>query len=144
MTQTIAVGRDVDSWCTRCKLILAHTVESMIGSKITRVHCNTCQSQHAYRPHPPGEPSADSRAERPATQRAARTTPAAARATEYAALLSGRDTTAARTYATQERFAPNELIAHPSFGLGVVLTLKDRTKIDVLFRDGLKTLVHGH
>jgi hypothetical protein len=143
MTQPIAVGRDVDCWCTRCKLMLAHTVESMIGSRITRVHCNTCQAQHAYRPHPPGEQSADRRSDRPAAQRAARPTPAVARAAEYATLVSGRDPASARAYATHERFAPNELIAHPSFGLGVVMTLKERTKIDVLFHDGLKTLVHS-
>jgi hypothetical protein len=143
MTQMIAVGRDVDSWCTRCKLMLAHTVESMIGGKITRVHCNTCQSQHAYRPHPPGEPSAATRADRPAGQRAARATPAAW-ADEYAAVLSGRDPAAARAYTAQERFAPNDLIVHPMFGVGVVMLLKDRTKIDVMFRDGLKTLVHSH
>ena len=143
MSHTNAVGHDVDSWCTRCKLILAHTVEAMIGSKITRVHCNTCQSQHAYRPHPPGEQPASSRADRPAVQRAARPTPTPG-ANEYATLLSGRDTSSARAYATQDRFAPNDLIAHPIFGLGVVMTLKDRTKIDVLFREGLKTLVHSH
>ncbi len=144
MTHSNAVGHDVDSWCTRCKLILAHTVEAMIGGKITRVHCNTCRSQHAYRPRPPGEPAAPSRADRPAVSRSARPTAAAARASEYATLLSGRDTSSARAYATADRFAPKELIVHPIFGLGIVMILKDRTKIDVLFQDGLKTLVHSH
>ena len=144
MTHTVAVGQDVDSWCTRCKLILAHTVESMIGGQITRVHCNTCRSQHAYRPHPPGEHPAARRADRPAVQRAAGETPRAKRVDEYATLLSGRDTGSARAYATQDRFAPNDLIVHPTFGLGVVRMLKDRTKIDVLFRDGMKTLLHSH
>jgi len=141
MTSTKKVGQDVDSWCTRCKLILAHTVEAMIGSKITRVHCNTCRSQHAYRPYPPGEQPSTSRAARAAAPRPARF-PAVARADEYATLVTGRDAQSARAYSPQERFAPKELIAHPSFGLGVVTLLKDRTKIDVLFRDGLKTLVH--
>ena len=31
MPATPVVGKDVDSWCTRCKLILAHTIE-FIGS----------------------------------------------------------------------------------------------------------------
>ena len=144
MTQAIAVGKDVDSWCTRCKLILAHTVESMISGKITRVHCNTCRSQHSYRPHPPGEQPVESRAARPAAQRTARVTPRATGADTYATLLSGRDTSSARAYTTQDRFAPNELIDHPIFGLGVVMMLKDRTKIDVMFREGVKTLLHSH
>jgi hypothetical protein len=144
MTGAVAVGRDVDSWCTRCKLILAHTVESMIGGKITRVHCNTCHAQHAYRPHPPGESLAERRIGRPAAPRAARPTAAAPRADDYAAALGGRDPSTARAYTTHERFAANDLVAHPIFGVGVVMLLKDRTKIDVLFRDGLKTLVHAH
>jgi len=144
MTHKHTVGEDVDCWCTRCKLILAHTVESMIGSRITRVHCKTCRSQHTYRPHAPGEHPTQSGAARPPAPRATRATPRATHVHDYAALLSGRDTSTARAYATQDRFAPKELILHPTFGLGVVMMLKDRTKIDVLFRDGMKTLLHSH
>ena len=127
---TVAVGKDVDSWCTRCKLMLAHTVESMLSGKITRVHCNTCRSQHAYRPYPPGEQPVERRAPRPAAHRVSHVAKREPRAAEYTTLLSGRDTSSARTYTTQDRFAPTELIIHPIFGLGVVMVLKDRTKID--------------
>src|SRR5262245_58672499 len=41
------VGDYVDGWCTRCKLVLRHTIEAIAGGKISRVHCNTCQGQHA-------------------------------------------------------------------------------------------------
>ena len=40
------VGSDIDSWCGKCKRILAHTVEAMVGDKPARVNCNTCKSQH--------------------------------------------------------------------------------------------------
>ena len=146
MTHAVAVGRDIDSWCTRCKLMLAHTVEAMIGGKITRVHCNTCGSQHAYRPHPPGDLSRESRCRPPGSRDAPRVPRRRrARADKYVTLLSGRDTGSARAR-TRRRigFAPNDLILHPSFGLGVVMTLKDRTKIDVMFREGVKTLLHRH
>ena len=142
MTGRIAVGKDIDSWCTRCKLMLAHTVETMIGSKITRVHCNTCGSQHAYRAQPPGTASAPGRRSAgTSTPRVVRLAPAPA--DEYARLLDGRDRTAARPYTPQERFAANDLLTHPTFGLGIVTTLKERTKIEVVFRDGVKTLLHG-
>jgi len=136
-----SVGQDVDSWCTRCKLMLAHTVEAVIGNKITRVHCNTCRSQHAYRPQQPGERVGDDRRPPSTAMRPARAT-TTSRSDDYATLLNGRDAASARGYSPQERFALNDLIAHPTFGLGVVRTLKDRTKIDVLFRDGVKTLLH--
>src|SRR5438876_4707928 len=47
-------GGNVDSWCGKCKLVLAHTIEAMVGDKPVRVHCNTCKSQHSYKPNPPG------------------------------------------------------------------------------------------
>jgi hypothetical protein len=47
----------------------------------------------------------------------------------------------ARAYSVAERFATGELLEHPTFGLGVVSTATD--KIEVVFRDGTRTLVHG-
>jgi hypothetical protein len=119
----------------------------MISSKITRVHCNTCRSQHAYRPHPPGEQPASAPGRSPSRRtdgesRATRGTGAPAH--NYATLLQGRGAANARPYSPQARFAPKDLIAHPTFGLGVVVLLKDNTKIDVLFPDGMKTLLHSH
>ena len=38
-------GDDVDSWCGVCKLMLAHTIEAMVGDTPARVHCNTLQSE---------------------------------------------------------------------------------------------------
>jgi hypothetical protein len=137
MTKPV-VGKDVDSWCTRCKLILAHTVEAMVGTKITRVHCNTCGSQHAFRPAPPktgtgGAKTAASKA------REAKASPEK----QFEALLRGKDPSKARVYAPSERFAATELIRHPTFGLGFVLTVKESNKIEVAFADGPKVLAHG-
>ena len=38
----VRVGSNVDSWCGKCKLMLAHTVEAMVGAQPKRVNCNTC------------------------------------------------------------------------------------------------------
>jgi hypothetical protein len=149
---------DVDGWCTKCKLMLAHTIEAIAGGKITRVHCNTCRSQHAYRSRPPGTAAAGgatSGAARAAAhgptrsgtaRRATRTTragKAAPQAGDYPALMHGRDPSQARPYRLSEHFAAKDLIAHPTFGLGLVLSSKDGSKIEVLFPDGPKTLAQG-
>ncbi|MEY3901512.1 MAG: hypothetical protein RL189_818 [Pseudomonadota bacterium] len=44
------VGRDVVSFCGKCKLNLSHTVVT-VSSKTqpNRVQCNTCKSEHAFR-----------------------------------------------------------------------------------------------
>ncbi len=140
--QRVQVGNDVDGWCTRCKLMLAHTVEAMVGAKITRVHCNTCGAQHAYRGRPPGERPAAGEKRSPSRSRAAggaqASTPAA-----YEALIRGRDTATARRYAAAERFAPPDLVMHATFGLGLVTKVKEGNKIEVLFPDGPRVLVHA-
>ena len=136
-----AVGGTVDSWCTRCKLLLAHTVEAIVGGRITRVHCNTCRAQHAYRPQAPGAGSAGPG--RPRPSRAPRAAAPRVQRDQYAALVGTRTAASARRYAPADRFAPHELIAHTTFGLGVVLACKDGTKIEVLFPDGVKVLAHG-
>ena len=143
---TVKVGMDVDGWCTKCKMTLAHTIEAMVGSKITRVHCNTCKSPHAYRRSAPGQAAA-SGPRGTTTGRSKRTTrpskPTAPQAEDYPALIQGRDATKARPYRLSEHFAAKDLIAHPTFGLGVVLLARDGSKIEVLFPDGPKTLAQG-
>jgi hypothetical protein len=110
----------------------------MVGAKVTRVHCNTCGSQHAFRPTPPGKtsggtksPGAKAREAKPSAEK------------QYEALLRGKDPSKARAYAPSERFAAMELIRHPSFGLGFVLAVKESNKIEVAFADGPKVLAHG-
>ncbi len=132
-TTTPVVGKDVDSWCTKCKLVLAHTVEAVVNGRITRVHCNTCGGQHAYRAKAPGTTAG----------RTTRTRKAAEpKVPDYAALLRGRDPAKAKPYATTERFAEGDLINHATFGVGLVTLRKDVNKIEVVFADGPKVLVH--
>ena len=147
-TKKIKAGSTVDGWCTKCKLVLAHTVEAMVDSKITRVHCNTCRGQHAHRAGPPaarGAAAGASPAKGPKTTKgvARKTSDKPPNRSEYETLLRGRTGATARTYATSQRFAPGELIKHASFGLGVVTGERDSVKIDVHFADGPKVLMHG-
>ena len=138
------VGSDVDAYCTKCRMILGHTIIAMVGDKIARVRCNTCQGLHAYKAGPPGTKTASTRA--PAE---GRTRPAAARAPREKAevrpfeeIFAGRDTSDARPYSARERFANAEIISHPTFGLGLVKAAR-HDKVDVIFKLGEKTLVHG-
>jgi hypothetical protein len=132
------VGKSVDSWCARCKLMLAHTIEAIVKGKITRTHCNTCGAQHAYRRNPPGTASAN---RRDAASGRGGSAKAPSPAVDYQALLHGKDVGKARPYKISERFQPKEFIHHPIFGLGVVVAVRDANKIDVGFTDGLKTLI---
>jgi hypothetical protein len=125
-------GGTIDSWCGKCKLVLAHTIEAMVGDKPARVHCNTCNAQHTYKPRKPGEAAA-ARASQPPRPRASR----------YQSLLKGKDASVTKSYSIKDRYEPGDVMEHPNFGRGVATAVKDGTKIEVLFEGGSKVLVHG-
>ena len=134
-------GGHIDSWCGKCKLMLAHTIEAMVGDKPARVHCNTCQSQHSYKPHPPGETPRRGR------QSEARTGVSSAspkpRASRYQSLLKAKDSAVAKTYSPSGKYELGDVLEHSTFGRGVATAVKDGSKIEVLFESGSKTLIHG-
>ncbi len=134
-------GDDVDSWCGACKLILAHTIEAMVGDSPARVHCNTCRAQHKYRPHKPGEGPKKVRQRKVAASSGPR--PRKARVSRYQELLNGKDMSLAKRYSSQDSYELGDVLEHPSFGIGVTITVKGGNKIEVVFQDGVKTLVHG-
>jgi hypothetical protein len=125
-------GGTIDSWCGKCKLVLSHTIEAMVGEKPARVHCNTCNAQHTYKPNKPGAAAA-ARASQPPRPRASR----------YQSLLKGKDASVTKSYSIKDKYEPGDVMEHPSFGRGVTTAVKDGTKIEVLFEGGSKVLVHG-
>lgn len=58
-------------------------------------------------------------------------------------LVGDKDETSMNAYAVSTTFAADDLLTHPKLGAGVVMRVVDGTKIEVLFREGLRTLVHG-
>ena len=134
-------GATVDSWCGKCKLLLAHTIEAMVGDRPARVHCNTCKAQHAYKAHEPGESPRQVKAREAGGSAAPR--PVKARASRYQVLLKGKDMALAKAYSSKDSYAPGDVLDHASFGVGVAIALKDSTKIEVLFEAGPKVLIQG-
>jgi hypothetical protein len=132
------VGGNVDSWCGKCKLMLAHTIEAMVDDKPTRVNCNTCRSQHTYKPNPPG-----SRLARKGEDGAAHAVRPKSTSSRYQSALKAKSAGVAKTYSPQDKYEAGDVLDHPKFGRGVATIVKDATKIEVLFETGSKTLIHG-
>jgi hypothetical protein len=128
------VGGEVDSFCTRCQLTLAHTVIAMVDGRPVKVECNTCHGVHRYRSAPDERPARPN-GQRPARERAA--------IVSFDELLRGKNLAAARRYSPQTRYALDEVIEHPMFGLGFVSAVRDAAKIEVTFRTDVKVLVHA-
>ena len=134
-------GSTIDSWCGKCKLVLAHTIEAMVGDKPVRVHCNTCKSQHSYKPNPPGATPRRSQPREPGNGPAP--PPAKVRSSRYQSLLKAKNTAGAKPYSPKDKYEAGDVLEHPTFGRGIATAVKDGTKIEVLFESGPKTLVQG-
>jgi hypothetical protein len=128
------VGGEVDAYCTSCRMELAHTVLAMVGARIARVRCNTCQKDHAFRKSAPGAPS-----KRPA--KAAPLRQKASASTSIPQQLASADASKARNYSPKESFAEGDILNHATFGLGLVQAVRGE-KIDVAFKAFAKTLIH--
>lgn len=134
-----------------------HIVVAMEKSLPVKVECRSCHKQHRYKARPPGEKAPKS-SETPngtptATTKAPRRTKSATAAAAAVpavnpldALLATRSGAAAgnapRSYSPSERYAPGEILTHPSFGLGAVMAAPSPGKISVLFRDTTRLLLH--
>ncbi|MBX3214546.1 MAG: hypothetical protein KF850_21095 [Labilithrix sp.] len=152
MSKPLRAGGEVDSWCTKCKLVLNHRVIAMVGGTPVRVECSTCMSHHNFRARAPGEKA-------PSTARASSGTagPRSTRATsatkaQQAALdrerswekaVSGKAVSEFKNYRVDEIFSEGDLIRHKKFGDGVVTRILDQRKVEILFKDEPRTLAQG-
>jgi hypothetical protein len=143
------VGGEVDAFCTRCRLTLAHTILAMVGTKIARVRCNTCGGDHAFRSAPgtTDNPSPSARSTGGATSgtkapRASRATAEEKVIISFEEQLAGKDIANAPRYSPKDTYKPDQVIQHPTFGLGLVTAVRG-DKVDITFKSETKTLVHG-
>jgi len=138
MATGLRVGGDIDAFCTRCKMNLGHTILAMIGGRPVRVRCNTCQGEHNYR----GSSAPEARKGGWEPREVRERKESRPSVTSWEALLAGKDLSRARKYSVKEKYGPEDVIQHPSFGIGLVQEVRG-DKIQVAFKADVKTLVHG-
>jgi hypothetical protein len=166
MTKKLKPADEIDAYCTRCKLDLAHRIIALDGDKPHKVECLTCRSAHLYRrPKSVAEEPRAAKAKlasaasssssssssgnaKPAGKSSSAKAIAAAEAEnlrerDWERRVSGKGLNEFKPYRTTSTFNTNELIRHAKFGDGFVARVIDKNKIEVMFRDGLRTLAHG-
>ncbi len=155
MVKALKAGAEVDSWCTKCKLVLNHRIIAMVGTAPARVECSTCNSHHNFRARAPGDKavaskSGSSRAGSSASPKTTSTRgPTKAqqvvldRERTWEKSMIGRSPNDFRPYRTSELFDEGELVRHSKFGDGVVTRMLEGKKVEVLFKDEARTLAHG-
>ncbi len=125
------VGGEIEAYCTSCKAIHWHIIIAMVDARPAKVECLSCHKQHTLR---------TSRA------RARGGAPAAAKPptviVDIEEKLRGREKSAVG-YDPKRACALDEVIRHPSFGVGLVVAISAPQRIEVQFRGGRKVLVHA-
>jgi hypothetical protein len=131
----IKVGGEIDAFCSRCELVLAHTIHAVLAGRPVKVECNTCHAVHRYR-SPPGRPGPGAAGSRTAARERAAVA-------GFDQLLAERDPSRAQPYSPRKRFALDDVVDHTVFGRGFVSAIKDGDKVEITFRSEVKVLVHG-
>jgi hypothetical protein len=143
MTKSYYAGQDLDAPCGRCKGETRHRILSITDGIPEKIICVTCKSVHKFRSEraPKAVPSGRSTHSTAAARAAAVAPKPTVSPSRFQELMVTEQAGAhAIPYAVAHRWEEGMWMDHPSFGLGKVQKRAGR-KIDVLFRDGLKTLV---
>lgn len=157
MSKPLRAGGEVDSWCTKCKLVLNHRIIAMVGGTPVRVECSTCNSHHNFRARAPGDkaPAAGTRSSSTSSAKASASGPRSTRGPTKAQQavmdrermweksVSGKGVNEFRPYRVSEIFTEGDLVRHSKFGDGVVLRIIEQKKVEILFKDETRTLAQA-
>lgn len=135
----LGVGKEVLSYCNKCKLTLAHIIVTMKSDTVIgKTMCKTCNGTHAYK-----DPSAVKAGK---TVRGSRVkkkgTTTESISDIWMEKIAGA-TSKSQTYSPKTQFMLGDIIDHPKFGPGYIDKLVDADKIQVIFRHDVKTLIHN-
>jgi hypothetical protein len=134
MTKT-GVGSDIEAYCTKCRIVLVHTIVAMQGAKPRRVKCNTCDGTHNYRAAKP--------VAKPAAKKAARKTKAPTKRSRQSwdEVMQEASAKPHKAYSMSGSFGEGDWIEHTVFGLGCVQTFTPPNKITVRFANSTRLLI---
>ncbi len=140
MSKVFYAGMDIDAPCGRCKMETRHRVLTLTDGTPDNLICARCSSVHKFRPEkvksqPPPRVSRGS-----AGGAGPRARPAASPSRFQELMVQEQAGAQAVPYSPASRWEEGAWMDHASFGLGRVQKRLGR-KVDVLFRDGLKTLI---
>ncbi len=129
------LGRDIVSFCGKCKLVRAHvvvTVDSAGDSE--KCECRTCGAVHRYKN--PEKPKKVRRSSGKAAKKVV-----VSIETLWKDAMSGAKGSS-KNYEMTSGFDKGDLIAHSTFGAGVVQELIGCNRMWVIFSGSEKLLIH--
>lgn len=140
------VGKNIDAYCTKCKLLLTHIVLFEVDGVVSKVECKTCGSQHKYRRGASERKTGEKVVRRSTLLGRSGSAAAGRKPVNDAPMLwevKNRDMSPEapiRAYHMQDKYKSKEVIQHPTFGLGFVERVTSETRMNVLFKDAVKLM----
>ena len=139
------VGKNIDAYCLKCKLVLAHVILFEVKDKVDRVKCNTCGAEHKYRlaASKPKTKNADGAPKKVSSTKKTTTAKVPVNDAPVQWDLKSRNMppgTAVRNYSIKETFKVNHVINHPVFGVGFVEKVVTDKSVAVLFHDSVRLM----
>jgi uncharacterized membrane protein len=142
------IGENIDAYCLKCKLVLAHVIMFKVGNAVSKVKCNTCGAEHKYRPEKPVAKTKKTTVSRPPTLKEGIARRAAAAKVEannapmqWDLRNRSMDRSAAvKDYSIHSQYRAKDVVNHHVFGLGFVERIVSDKSMDVLFSDAVKLM----
>ncbi len=137
MINNYTAGGHIEAWCTKCRLELGHTIVAMVANSPKKVKCNTCNSQHNFRAKPSEKKRIKSK------KPLQRVKAPEINYDEFISRLTDSELSNAKKYRIEGSFEKNEVINHSRFGIGIVSSVIQSNKVEILFKDGPRLLVQN-
>ncbi len=133
MQESSLIGKNIESYCTKCRKNSEHTIMVMDAEKVSKVRCKTCGSTHRFRQ--PVDAGAGTAPKAGAKRSAGE---AATSEMIWQAGL-GKAKGKEREYSMTEQYRIGDIVNHSTFGKGIVLKVYVN-KCGMLFKDGEKLM----
>jgi hypothetical protein len=138
MSSEHVVGKDIISYCTSCKMDLNHVIVSLKGDRVAKVQCLTCKKEHAFKVAKGATEPKKKKAKKEKAEDAGSPIEV-----EWEKLMLAHKDMPMKTYNMKGNFTLGDKITHPNFGEGIVGKLIYPNKLEVIFRNDVKVLIHA-
>jgi hypothetical protein len=132
------VGEDVVAYCTKCKKDLDHVIVALVGEKVKKVLCKTCEKEHVYKA-PKGDKAPAKKKTAAKKAKKKKLTPVE----EWEMAMEQAKDATVKAYAQDGSFGEGEKVDHSTFGQGLVVKLISPNKMEVIFEEGSKFMIRG-
>lgn len=133
------VAKSFFTMCKKCEADRYHRVLAHTTATSAKIECEICKSKKTYTL--PKATTGKTAAKKTGTG----TKAAGAKRShtgDYEVRVQSAANKEGTAYSIKAKFSENEKISHPKFGIGFVLKVFDH-KVDVIFSDEVKSLMHG-